>query len=115
MDEASRYRERASQDSNDDVFVRWECKRGHQWDDALDHAQNVLCMNCAAQRRETETTRAHMVAQVRGGTLISPGYANGATGPTWQCAYGHVWDAHADAAQRRWCVQCARTVFARYR
>ncbi|VXB57100.1 conserved hypothetical protein [Burkholderia sp. 8Y] len=115
MDEASRYRERASADANDDAFVRWECMRGHHWDDALDASQNVRCMNCATQRREAELNRARSIAGVRGGTLVPAGHATATPSLTWQCAFGHVWEADADAAQRRWCDECARTVFARYR
>ncbi|MDR5853690.1 hypothetical protein P9239_15650 [Caballeronia sp. LZ062] len=115
MDEASRYRERASADANDDVFSRWECMRGHHWDDALDASQNVRCMNCATQRREAETNRARMIAQARGGALLQSGDATATSSLTWQCAFGHTWKANADSAQRRWCDECARTVFARYR
>src|SRR5579875_1658974 len=115
MDEASRYPERALAEANHDAFVRWECMRGHQWDDALDASQNVRCMNCATQRREAEMNRARVIAEVRGGALLRMGHATATSSLTWQCEFGHVWEADADAAQRRWCDECARTVFARYR
>ncbi|MDR5736598.1 MULTISPECIES: hypothetical protein [unclassified Caballeronia] len=114
IDEAWRYREAASRQANDESTSRWECMRGHRWDESLDHAQNIRCMSCAGHRRESETNRARALADVRGGKLVSP-YVNAMTPLTWQCAYGHVWEAHADVAQRRWCGECARTVFARYR
>ncbi|WP_244847961.1 hypothetical protein [Caballeronia sp. SL2Y3] len=115
MDEALRYRERASAEGNDDAFVRWECTRGHHWDDALDASQNVRCMNCATQRREAEIARARAIAEARGGALVPSCQTGAASSLTWQCAFGHVWQADADAAQRRWCDECARTIFARYR
>lgn len=115
MDEAWRFRERASREANDESSARRECAGGHSWDASLDVAQNIRCMNCAGHRRELETSRARALAEVRGGTLLSQGYLNATTPLSWQCAYGHVWNARLDAAQRRWCAECARTVFARYR
>jgi len=114
-DEARRYRERAARQANNEPSAQWECTRGHHWDQSLDVAQNIRCMNCAGYRRESQTNRARALAEARGGTLLSRGYVNAMTPLTWQCAYGHVWDAHADVAQRRWCDECARTVFTRYR
>lgn len=72
-------------------------------------------MNCATQRRETETNRARVIADVRGGALVSPAYVDAAAPLTWRCAHDHIWDATVDAAERHWCAECARTVFARYR
>ena len=115
MDEASRYREQASKASGEAVIARWECDRGHRWDKALDVAQNVRCMNCASERRNLETQRLCELAEARGGALLSHRYLDAATPLSWQCAYGHVWDARPDTASRYWCVQCARTVFAGFR
>ncbi|KXU94636.1 hypothetical protein CR51_26690 [Caballeronia megalochromosomata] len=115
MDEASRYRDETLRDADEKVMSRWECGRGHRWDDTLDAAQNVRCMNCAAERLELETKRLRDVARVRGGALLSQRYVDAATPLRWQCAYGHMWDARADAVSRHWCAECARTVFAAYR
>ncbi|WP_213227102.1 hypothetical protein [Caballeronia sp. NK8] len=115
MDEASSYRDQALSDPGEKVISRWDCDRGHRWDRTLAVAQNVRCMNCATERRELETKRLRELAQVRGGALLSRRFVDVATPLRWQCAYGHVWDASADAASRRWCVDCARDVFASYR
>jgi hypothetical protein len=115
MDEAARYRDQMLKNAGKKPVPIWDCDRGHRWDRALDIAQNVRCMNCAAERRGLETRRLQKLAQARGGALLSHGYVDDATPLSWRCAYGHVWDAHADAASRRWCVQCARTVFSAFR
>lgn len=114
MEAAARYREHRQEGANDEAIVRWACDRGHRWDRTVDFAQNVRCMNCAAERREVETRRLRELARVRGGVLLSP-YVDAATELSWKCAYGHVWDARPDAASRYWCAECARTVFAGFR
>jgi hypothetical protein len=115
MEEAERFRNHRAQRDGQGTILQWECGRGHQWDDALDQAQNIRCMNCASQRRETETKRLRDIAHARGGLLASAAYVDAATPLTWECAYGHRWRAIAQDAQRNWCAKCARTVFAWYR
>ncbi|SAK64911.1 hypothetical protein AWB76_03580 [Caballeronia temeraria] len=112
MDEASRYREQALLDGGAKAFAGWDCDRGHRWDSSLDVAQNVRCLNCASERRTLETKRLHEVAEVRGGRLLSRRYVDAATPLSWQCAYGHMWDARPDVVSRYWCGECARTLFA---
>jgi hypothetical protein len=112
---AARYRERARRGLSQDVLPLWECDRRHAWDGSLETALNIHCMNCATQRREHVTKRLRDLAKERGGALLSTGFVDHATPLRWQCAYGHVWRARADLAPRLWCVECARTVFSRYR
>ncbi|WP_244197777.1 hypothetical protein [Caballeronia ptereochthonis] len=114
MAEAASFRDRARAGTNQATLSRWECGRGHSWDESLDPARNVRCMSCAAQRRELETRRLREAAEARGGVLLSPGYVDASTPLSWQCAYGHVWDARPDAISRHWCAECARTVFSRF-
>jgi hypothetical protein len=113
--EASRYRDRAARGASYFFGARWDCGRGHEWDDALSRTENVRCMSCASQRRELETKRLRELAQVRGGELVSESFVDAATPVRWQCAHGHQWDAHAGDAQRRWCSECARIIYAAYR
>ncbi|SPB15017.1 hypothetical protein NOV72_02245 [Caballeronia novacaledonica] len=115
MDEASRYRDDAQCDAGEKAITRWDCDRGHRWDKTLGVAQNVRCMNCASERLELETKRLREVAQVRGGALLSRAYVDAATPLRWQCAHGHVWDELPGKVSRRWCVECAETVFADFR
>jgi hypothetical protein len=115
MNDAARYRDRYLQDANDATLTLWACDRGHHWDDAVDAAQNIRCMNCASHRREVEMQRLHGIAQMRGGALLSPGRADIKAPPSWRCAWGHVWDADIESAQRSWCAECGRTVFSKYR
>jgi len=86
----------------------WQCGRGHAWDDAVSAAQNVRCMNCAAQRREQHTERLKALAEERRGRLLSASYVDAATPLRWECAFRHGWDAQADAATRRWYAECMR-------
>jgi hypothetical protein len=118
MDRAARFRDAAAHGADSDSAPMWQCGRGHQWDDALDSAQNIRCMNCASQRRDNATRRLREIAEARGGALASSDgsdYADHTAPLTWQCAHGHEWRARAHDAQRLWCPVCARTVFAAYR
>jgi hypothetical protein len=115
MEQAARYRDNAARATDRGVLQLWDCGRGHDWDDTLDHAQNIRCMNCASQRREIETKRLRDLADARGGTLASAAYVDAATPLAWRCAHGHRWEARVHEAQRHWCAECARTVFAAYR
>ncbi|KMY86648.1 hypothetical protein BUMB_00787 [Candidatus Paraburkholderia calva] len=115
MDAAACYRERAAQRGRGDATPVCNCSRGHAWDVALDVAQNVRCMNCASHRRTTETARMRDIARARGGVLESLHFVDAATPLAWQCAYGHRWSSPAFDAERHWCTECARAVFAAYR
>jgi hypothetical protein len=115
MEEAAHYRERAARGVDLGAAGQWACDRGHHWDDSLDVASNVRCMNCASQRREAEARRLHDIARVRGGLLASSGPIEASMSLDWQCAHGHVWSANAHEAQRCWCGECARTVYGQYR
>jgi hypothetical protein len=84
----------------------WQCGRGHAWDDGISAAQNVRCMNCASQRREQHSERLKALAEDRGGRLLSASYVDANTPLRWECAFGHAWEAQADVATRRWCVEC---------
>lgn len=86
----------------------WQCGRGHAWDDGLSAAQNVRCMNCASQRREQHTERLKALAEERGGRMLSASYVDATTPLRWECAFGHGWEAQADVATRRWCLECMR-------
>jgi hypothetical protein len=115
MEQAARYRDDAARAAGRAFVPIWDCGRGHEWDDTLDHAQNVRCMNCASQRREIEMRRLRDLAEARGGALASADYVDASTPLAWRCARGHRWEARAHDAQRRWCAECARMVFAAYR
>lgn len=104
MEQAARYRAARAEKPD----AQWNCSRGHAWDDALSAAQNVRCMNCAAQRREMHLRRLREIAEVRGGALLSSTYVDAATPLCWQCASRHVWKARPDAIEREWCRHCVR-------
>ncbi|MDR5749642.1 MULTISPECIES: hypothetical protein [unclassified Caballeronia] len=108
MEQAGQYREARAQKPAAKPGVSWNCTRGHAWDDALSVTQNVRCMNCASQRRELETQRLREFAALRGGALLSECYVDAHTPLRWQCAFGHAWEARADAIEREWCLDCVR-------
>lgn len=59
MNDAACYRARMRSGATETPATGWECGLGHAWNDSLDAAQNVRCMNCAAQRRALERRRLH--------------------------------------------------------
>jgi hypothetical protein len=99
------YRLEAAQMADAGGDARWDCARGHAWDAQSSVAQNVRCMNCAAQRRELHAARLHTLAEARGGLLLSAAYLDAGTPLRWQCAFGHVWESRADAVGWRRCGQ----------
>jgi hypothetical protein len=102
---AWKYRENAARAA--DADARWECERGHAWDDQVSASQNVRCMNCASQRREMHTARLHALADARGGLLLLASYIDAGTPLRWQCAFGHGRESRADVVGRQWCSQCS--------
>jgi hypothetical protein len=110
VEAAARFRMEAARtrDAPADASPDWDCIRGHAWDDTLGAAQNVRCMNCAAQRRDMQMARLEAVAEARGGRFLSANYVDATAPLRWQCAFGHEWQARADVASRRWCEQCVR-------
>lgn len=108
MEQAGQYREARAKTSAAKPGVSWNCTRGHAWDDALSVAQNVRCMNCASQRRELETQRLREFAALRGGALLSKCYVDADTPLRWECAFGHAWEARAEAIEWEWCLDCVR-------
>lgn len=56
-----------------------------------------------------QTERLKTLAQERGGRLISAAYVDAATPLQWECAFGHRWNALAEAVSRHRCVECAHT------
>src|ERR1700744_3312207 len=111
MEEAARYREQMAAGTPPEYGAEWACGRGHRWDESLDVAQNVRCMNCASQRREAETKRLQDIARVRGGWLASSGPIDPSMPLDWLCAHGHAWAAFVHEAQRQWSAQCAKAGF----
>jgi hypothetical protein len=110
LEAASRFRMEAARhrDARAVASPEWDCTRGQAWVDGVGAAQNVRCMNFAAQRREMQMARLEAVAEARGGQLLSAIYVDAATPLRWRCAFGHEWRARADVASRRWCEQCVR-------
>ncbi|SAK51125.1 hypothetical protein AWB81_00924 [Caballeronia arationis] len=108
MEQAGQYREARAERHAAQAGKAWDCTRGHAWDDTLSATQNVRCMNCASQRRETQTQRLQEFAALRGGALLSESYVDAATPLRWQCAFGHVWEARPAAIDREWCPDCVR-------
>jgi hypothetical protein len=48
------------------------------------------------------------LAKSRNGECLSQSYTNYKTKLTWQCNFGHNWDARPDLVKRgRWCPQCS--------
>ncbi|CAH2812299.1 MAG: hypothetical protein CBHOC_5384, partial [uncultured Caballeronia sp.] len=107
MNDAARYRDRMRSGATETSATGLECGLGHAWNDSLDAAQNVRCMNCAAHRRALERRRLHEIAEVRGSVLLSSGYMNVSTRLSWQCAYGHVWEAQPVTGARSASGRCS--------
>lgn len=76
----------------------WRCEQGHQWEatyDAIHHGNG--CPVCAVERKAEQ--RRHKpadyrgLARERGFRWIGPEVPNNRTKTTWECEYGHQWEA----------------------
>ncbi|CAE7259938.1 unnamed protein product [Symbiodinium microadriaticum] len=100
--------------------VSWQCKLGHEWRATTDSVlrRHSWCPECALESRrrprgpcrklDLQALREH--ASALGGTCLAGTYRNSRQKLTWQCKYGHTWNASTNSVLhgRTWCPQCSR-------
>ena len=97
----------------------WVCKHGHHWKASPasvksgSRRKGTWCPECYNWRRRFHAKHSielmANLATARGGTCVSPEYCGSKTKLTWECAFGHRWQAKpACVVQGTWCPVCAR-------
>jgi hypothetical protein len=94
---------------NNDQYLYWRCKEGHEWKAKPSHIKNqeTWCPDCANNKRCT-IDEMRQIALDRGGKCLSAEYQNASTKLRWKCAKKHVWEASADSIKHMssWCPNC---------
>ncbi len=91
------------------IKLRWECKRGHQWDAPLESIRllNTWCNKCAIIKLSNTIEDAQRLAEKKGGECLSTEYVNAEKHLKWKCRKGHEWTtAYACVRDGKWCPYC---------
>ena len=98
---------------NNRTALLWRCKEGHEWKAAADNIKSgTWCPKCGIKKRadlqKSNIKKIQAIAKERKGKLISKKYKSTHSKLTWECEYGHQWDAVPSAVRRgSWCPTCA--------
>ncbi len=94
--------------------MHWRCASGHEWEaPPATILRGHWCKHCALARIAVGNlargfARVQEIAQSRGGTCLSPGYAARSDVLRWRCAKGHEWECTAETIRSgTWCPECA--------
>ena len=100
---------------NSNTKMKWECREGHIWDSSFGHmkSQKSWCPKCGkiscANKRRSNITECHKIANEKGGKCLSTEYINSHTKMKWECGDGHEWDSsfgHIKNSES-WCPKCS--------
>ncbi len=96
---------------NVDAKLKWQCEFGHQWESSLYSVRKLgtwchHCVGCA----KLNLDKMNQLAKNKNGKCLSTIYVNSKTKLTWECEFGHQWDAVPDSTKNKkiWCPVCAR-------
>jgi len=93
------------------VKLEWQCEKGHRWwaKPMLVKHHGSWCPHCAKNRKKT-IFEVKLIAQERGGKLISDEYINSKEPMKWQCSEGHEFERKLTEVlhRGRWCKECKK-------
>ena len=90
----------------------WECEFGHIWSALPSNVKNgKWCPTCSRNKKLTLQDCSNY-AQLKDGYCLSVEYVNAASNLTWQCKYGHIWEANFNNVKSKnsWCPQCSSNI-----
>jgi len=99
------------------VKLLWQCEKGHTWMATPGHFRSgKWCPHhdCryrkSAEKLRGDIGEVHLIAKLRGGTLVSKTYLNRKTPVKWRCGAGHTWTAAFNNVKfgGTWCPECPR-------
>lgn len=93
---------------NSNHKLTFKCENGHTWETTLAGIRKGWCPECSIYVREIKTIQdTQELAELKNGQCLSTEYVNNHTKMTWQCEYGHIWEASYNTIQSGcWCPQC---------
>ncbi|CZH11661.1 Uncharacterised protein [Legionella pneumophila] len=95
---------------NVDTKLKWECEFGHQWEATLYNVRKIgsWCPECAGVAKLT-LDEMKQLAERKKGKCLSNAYINSDSKLTWECEFGHQWDALPNSIKNKksWCPECA--------
>ena len=85
------------------------CAKGHDW--RADGSSLLLvgkwCRRCHNETQRSTIEEMHAIAHAHGGRCLSTTYRNSQGKLTWECHWGHVWQAvPSPIIQGCWCPEC---------
>lgn len=87
----------------------WQCKNGHTWSAVIGSIRNngSWCPECVGKKKLTiEGMR--VLAESKGGRLLSTEYIIASYKLKWQCSVGHIFEARPSSVKNlgAWCSEC---------
>lgn len=98
---------------NNNTALLWQCKKGHQFKARPDNVKGgTWCPKCGIKKRansqRSSIEEIQLIAHKRNGKCISSEYKTTHYKLTWECKYGHRWDASPSSIKRgSWCPVCS--------
>ena len=98
---------------NNRTALLWQCKEGHQWKAKPDNIKSgTWCPICRIKERadsqRSSIAEMRSIAKRRNGKCISKEYKSTHFKLTWECEFGHQWEAVPSAVKRgSWCPTCS--------
>jgi hypothetical protein len=95
---------------NSKTPVIWECKYGHIWEANFNNVShgNSWCPLCS-NRVPLGLEECIRISTEREGKCLSVVYTNSTKPLTWECRYGHTWEANLNNVKNgTWCPICSR-------
>jgi hypothetical protein len=88
------------------TVLQFECVHQHRWWASPNTIKRSWCPYCAGKIVSLDDIQC--IARERGGRCMSERYTNDTTKLSWQCRYGHKWDATPGSVkQGTWCPECS--------
>jgi hypothetical protein len=92
--------------------LKWRCRADHIWFQKSSHIlRGVWCPKCSG-RGIYSAKYLNEIAKQRGGKCISKKYVNPYALLSWECSFGHRWQACMNNVvnNKRWCPECPRYI-----
>ncbi len=92
---------------NNSQLLTWSCEQGHVWKASYSNvSQGTWCPYCRGKYKTIKDMQE--LAKPKGGKCLSSVYISAKTKLTWECKYGHIWEATPDSiiSKHTWCPIC---------
>ena len=87
----------------------WECRSGHRWDaNGRMVLDGTWCQECRSGS-ENWISKLQSLAKSKGGRCLSPVYLKSSVPLSWECGFGHKWEARPNnIVNGTWCPTCSK-------